>query len=361
MQILNDYKIKPIEKSKDDPLISVCVAVYNSEDYLPRCIDSILDQTYENLQIILVDDGSTDSCGKICDEYAAKDPRIEVIHKTNGGLYTSRNSGIEAAKGEYICFLDGDDYIDPCMYENMLSALRDLDCDLAVCRYKQVFEDGIKDGSTGKTIIFDSSEILEQFLKEDEHILIQNSAWNKLYKRSLISSLRFPARWYEDMLYTPQLLNLTSRSVYLDTAWHNYICDRSSSIMNKGVNKRIFTDLIPNFYDRSAFLESIGRHDLALISDYFLYKKLLLYVTDVYRSSEKEKKDYLSFLDEKLRDGKDRYAEIFGIDIANPNEYKKMKIYLKSPLLYHITMRLNDSLVIPLKRCLIRMKGSRKS
>ena len=356
MKIVNDYQIKPIDIESQKYKISVCVAVYNSEDYLKRSIDSILNQTYRNLQVILVDDGSTDNCGKICDEYASKDSRVTVIHKENGGLYTSRNVGIEAADGDYICFMDGDDYIDSCMYENMLSAILDLDCDLAVCRYKQVFEDGIKDDSTGKAIIYESQEMLEQFLKEDEKILIQNSAWNKLYKRSLISELRFPARWYEDMLYTPQLLNLVSKAVYLDCAWHNYICDRSTSIMNKGVNKRIFSDLIPNFYDRTRFLEDIGRHDLALISDYYLYKKMLIYVTDVYRSSEPDKKKYLKYLHEKLVAGKPKYAEVFSISIANPNEYKKMKIYLKSAFIYHITMRINDSFIIPLKRFIIAHK-----
>lgn len=354
MRKIENYNIPTLSAENQKLKISVCVAVYNSENYLERSIRSIMNQTYKNLQIILVDDGSTDSCGKLCDQFAEEDSRIQVIHKENGGLFTSRNVGIEAADGDYICFMDGDDYIDPCMYANMLSAMLDLDCDMAVCRYKQVYEDETKDASTGAAIVFDGQEILEQFLKEDESILIQNSAWNKLYKRSIISELRFPPRWYEDMLYTPQLLNLVSKTVYLDTAWHNYICDRSTSIMNKGVNKRIFSDLIPNLYDRAAFLEQIGRHDLALISDYFLYKKMLLFVTQVYRSNDPNKKEHLDYLDNRIRDGRGKFDDIFSIDIANPNEYKKLKIYLKSANLYHFTMKINEGIIIPIKQFIIK-------
>ena len=156
------------------PKISVCIAVYNSRDYLSRSIDSVLDQTYRNLEILLVDDGSTDGSGNICDDFAAKDKRVRVIHKPNGGLYTTRNTGIEESTGEYICFLDGDDYIDPDMYETMLKALVSSDSDICACRYRCVYEDGsVSDGSTDRAVIFEGNEMLEQFLKEDEAVLIQ--------------------------------------------------------------------------------------------------------------------------------------------------------------------------------------------
>ncbi|MBQ8946849.1 MAG: glycosyltransferase [Lachnospiraceae bacterium] len=349
MKEYKDYRFAAIPENVH-PLVSVCVAVYNSEAYLPRSIDSILVQTYDNLEIILVDDGSTDHSGDICDEYARKDSRIKVYHKPNGGLYTTRNAGIEAATGDYICFLDGDDYIDKDMYEHMLSVLISEDAELCAVRYRLIFENNsVSDKSTDKVIVYDSQEMLKQFLIEDEAVLIQNSAWNKLYKRSLINDLRFPDRWYEDMLYTPKLLSRPARSVYIDRAHHNYICDRSASIMNMGINPRIFTDLIPNLYDRSAYLEAIGRHDLALISDYHLYKKLLGFVDQIYTGSDPDRKSHLRTLDNYIRSGKGRFDEIYSIDCAKPNDRKKMKLYIASPLLYETTMILNRNIRLPLR------------
>lgn len=353
MKEIIDYK--PPALSKDcHPLISVCVAVYNSEDFLPRSIESVLNQTYERLEIILVDDGSTDSSGDICDEYRARDDRIKVIHKKNGGLYTTRNTGIEQAGGEYICFLDGDDYIDPDMYESMIDALISSGADLCSVRYRCIYEDGqIKDGSRDKAFLFNGTEMLEQYLKEDEAILIQNCAWNKLYRRELIGDLRFPARWYEDMLYTPRLLSKIKKGIYLDHAYHNYICDRSSSIMNMGINKRIFTDLIPNLYDRSAFLENIGEHDIALLSDYMLYRKLMRIVDEVSESSYPDKNRDLKTLGDLINAGRDRFDEIFGIPFASDKEYKKLKVYLRSPAAYHMMIAFNKRVRVPLKQRLL--------
>lgn len=357
MKILEHYRPRPIPPEEQTETISVAVAVYNSDAFLDRSIRSVLNQTYRNLEVILVDDGSTDRCPQICDRYAAADPRVKVIHKKNGGLYTSRNAGIECATGTYLTFLDGDDWLDPEMYECMLSAMREQDAQLAVCRYKWVYQDGTVDRSTDRAAVMEGQELLAKYLEEDEAWQIQNAAWNKLYKRSILGDLRFPARWYEDMLYTPQLLAKPERSVYLDHAWHNYICDRSGSIMNRGVNPRIFSDLIPNLYDRSVYLRQIGREDLALLQDYFLYKKLLLFYTEVVRSRDPQRAEHLAWLEEKLREGEERYPAIFSIPQANPNVYRKMKLFLRSPGLYNAVMRLDDSFLIPLK---VRWAGRRK-
>lgn len=349
MKIIEEYIPGRIPPEEQTETISVAIAVYNSEEYLDRAISSVLNQTYKNLEIILVDDGSTDSCPAICDKYAAADSRIKVIHKANGGLYTSRNVGIENATGTYIAFLDGDDWIDADMYEKMLFALKEQDADLVACRYRWVYQDETVDLSTDRAAVMEGQEMLEKYLEEDDAYLIQNAAWNKLYKRSTLGDLRFPARWYEDMLFTIQLLNRPLRSVYLDRAYHNYICDRQSSIMNKGLNSKVFSDLIPNLYDRSAYLRKIGREDLALVQDYYMYKRLLIFYTNAVRSKDPEKKKYKAFVTEKLREGKDRYEEIFAVPVANANEYKKMKIFLASPCLYRVTMFLNDKFIIPMK------------
>lgn len=360
MKILEQYHPKPIPPDRQTEKISVAMAVYNSDAYLDRAIRSVLDQTYHNLELILVDDGSTDGCPAICDRYEKADPRVKVIHKTNGGLYTSRNVGIEQATGDYLAFMDGDDWADPDMYESLLSALKEQEADLAVCRYKWVYQDGTVDVSTDRAAVMEGQEMLEKYLEEDDAFQIQNAAWNKLYRRSILGDLRFPARWYEDMLYTIQLLNRTKRSVYLDRAYHNYVCDRSSSIMNRGVNERIFTDLIPNLYDRSVYLRGIGREDLALLQDYFLYKRLLLFYTMVSRSDDPKKAEHLADLEKKLKEGRKAYPAVFGVAQANPNEYRKMKLFLRSPRLYLIAMRWNDALLIPLKVRLSERKNDGK-
>ena len=118
--------------------ISVIVPVYNIEGYLGKCIDSIIAQTYKDLEIILVDDGSSDHCGAICDKYAKKDNRIKVIHKPNGGLSDARNHGIEAATGSYLGFVDGDDYIEPQMYEKLHNALVENDAEMSICSFRYV-------------------------------------------------------------------------------------------------------------------------------------------------------------------------------------------------------------------------------
>jgi len=118
---------------KNNPLISVIVPVYKIESYIEICIDSLLNQTYRNLEILLIDDGSPDSCGEICEQYAKIDPRIRVIHKLNGGLSDARNYGIKEAKGELLSFIDGDDYIDKHFYEILVSEMKRANCDVVEC------------------------------------------------------------------------------------------------------------------------------------------------------------------------------------------------------------------------------------
>lgn len=135
-------------KKLDNVLISVIVPVYKVEQYLEKCVNSITAQTYSNLEIILVDDGSPDKCGDICDSLAEKDKRIKVIHKMNGGLSSARNAGIDIATGQYIGFVDSDDFIEPEMYEKLLKLIKQEGTKLAVCAVNYVYEDGKKNEET---------------------------------------------------------------------------------------------------------------------------------------------------------------------------------------------------------------------
>ena len=153
----------------EKPLISIIIPVYKVEKYLEKCIKSVLDQTYKNLQIILVDDGSPDNCGNICDNYAKIDNRIEVIHKANGGLSEARNVGLKVARGEYIGFVDSDDYVSNEMFENLYNTLISNDVDVSICNFYTVINNKniIKNADNGVEI-YNKLEILKEILKEAE-------------------------------------------------------------------------------------------------------------------------------------------------------------------------------------------------
>lgn len=165
--------------------ISVIVPVYNVEQYLERCVDSIINQTYTNLEIILVNDGSTDNSGKLCDELAKKDERIRVIHKENGGLSDARNRGIEEAESDLVGFIDSDDYIDNDMYEILLKNLNNTDADLSMCALYDVYNNTPEAQVTNKETWKLSSEQAIKMVMEAK--ILSVTAVNKLYRKSLFS------------------------------------------------------------------------------------------------------------------------------------------------------------------------------
>lgn len=179
-------------RTEDLPLISVIVPVYKVERYLDRCIQSIVDQAYRNLEIILVDDGSPDRCPQICDSFAQKDDRVFVIHKHNGGLSSARNAGLEKARGDFIGFVDSDDYIASDMYESMLTNLQKEDADIAFTSSAHVYEDGsisTKHLVQGQYLVLNTEEAF-RYINLPGYFGI--AAWDKLLKREIIGDLRFP-------------------------------------------------------------------------------------------------------------------------------------------------------------------------
>ena len=172
-----------------EPLISVIVPIYNVKAYLDRCVESLLGQSYKNLEIFLVDDGSTDGCGKVCDRYAAQDPRITVLHKKNGGLSDARNAALDAAQGEYYAFVDGDDWVSPYYVENLYRALRKADADIAVSCFEEVFEGrGIQSQPAAELENFQSltpEACLRRMLYQDG---VETSTPTKLYNCLLYTS-----------------------------------------------------------------------------------------------------------------------------------------------------------------------------
>lgn len=353
MKILEQYHPSIPYENEQARLISVIVAAYNIEAYVERGVRSICAQTYQNLEIILVDDGSADETGHICDKLAAEDKRIRVIHKSNGGLADARNVGMVQSTGAYIGFMDGDDWIDPDMYERMLGALLGQQADAAVCRYRQVYKDHTEDGSVDRAVLFEGQEALQCYVEEREEYAIQNAAWNKLYRREILDGLSFPVgKWYEDILFTTSALARAKRCIYLDTAHYNYIIDREGSIMNAQINSRTFTDLIPAYYEKTKFLQELGREDLARVHDYFFYKRLLLFYTQI------SHQPYLTELENILRRDEERVRMAFGDPIVDPRERRKLSLFYKSPAHYCSRIRWEERVVIPLKA---RVKAILKS
>ena len=182
--------------------ITVIVPVYNVEKYLDRCMESILAQTYTKLEIILVDDGAADSSGAICDSYAQKDERVQVIHKENGGLSSARNAALDIAQGEYIGFVDSDDYISVDMFEKLYQACVQYESEIAICCHYTERGDRllIEEPIVDESIQYTGVEALELLIRDQG---IRNYAWDKLYKASLFQSIRYPdGRNYEDIATT---------------------------------------------------------------------------------------------------------------------------------------------------------------
>lgn len=198
-------------------MISVIIPAYNIEKYLPRCLESILTQTYRDLEIVLVDDGSTDSTGAICDEYARRDSRIAVIHKENGGVSSARNMGLDRAKGEYIAFVDGDDILHRDYFLVLLENAVKHNSDISVCRLEMVYGDGERRVNcsleTGK---LDKVKIIEGFFFNENIKEIMYGPYNKLFKSEVIGNIRFKQYKYgEDLLFVFMVLERAS-SIYYD-------------------------------------------------------------------------------------------------------------------------------------------------
>ena len=222
-------------------MISVIVPIYNSEKYLQKCIDSIVNQTYKDLEIILVNDGSTDNSPKLCDEFAKNDKRIVVIHQENKGLSASRNAGLRRATGEYITFVDSDDYIEDDTYEKVFWAIENFNSDLVFFREKSVDE-------TGKTIYINgetpSGKIFEITQDDAAQLIIGrliNGMCDKVYKSSVLDGIFFKEGYMygEDFMYNLLALSRIQKIGYVDQIKYSYVSN-SSSVTHKKFNKNSF-------------------------------------------------------------------------------------------------------------------------
>lgn len=217
--------------------VSVIIPVFRTEKYLKKCIDSVLSQTYGNLEIVLVDDGSDDNSPSICDKYAERDERILVIHKENGGLSSARNAGLLKATGDYIAFADSDDYIDRDMYENLVENIED--SDILICGYYSVKGDSIKKqpGFSERTVL-SKDEALKELFKDEK---IKNHVWNKLFRKELFENIEFPeGKTFEDILTTYKLFEKAEKITFVPYFGYYYV-DREDAISKQKDSETCFS------------------------------------------------------------------------------------------------------------------------
>lgn len=221
------------------PLITVVVPIYKVEEYLDECVQSILNQTYHNLEIFLVDDGSPDRCGEMCDTYAEKDSRVKVIHQKNRGLSGARNSAIDIATGEYITFVDSDDYLKEDMVETLYQEVLQYNAEIATAAYESFFEDGSRASNPhdGKIFVYSKEEALDCFLFND---YLTPCVWGKLYSISLWKEVRCPeGKLFEDQFTTYKLIDQCKKVVY-DTTPRYYYRKRMGSIGHSSFSERTY-------------------------------------------------------------------------------------------------------------------------
>lgn len=281
-------------------LISVIVPVYNVENYLPYCLDSILQQTYEELEVILIDDGSTDRSGMICDEYAQRDKRIKLFHKNNEGVSAARNNGLDHINGKYVTFVDSDDIIHPQLIEVLLDTLNKYDGDISCTCYSRIDIypetysyinlDNFNDVSS-----FSGIEVLQQIYDEDSALLL-SVVWGKLYRREIIEGIRFPyGMVHEDEFFTYKIFFKASKVCFANIKLYFYLI-RPGSITND-VSTETIQNKIMALKDRMEFLKSKQMDILEVKTIFSLFNNfILLYSFErTAEGKEKAKKEFNKF------------------------------------------------------------------
>lgn len=273
-------------KKNMDELISVIIPVYNVEKYVERCILSVCNQTYKKLEIIIVDDGSNDKSGSICDKYAQIDRRIKVFHKENGGLSSARNFGIKQISGAYVSFIDGDDWIENNFYEVLLMEIQQNEADLCFSGIHYHYAERVVSCKANIYVLGNREKLIKKLLAQDKYII--NAVWNRLYKRSILENIVFPeGKYYEDVYFTTLVFSRVQKFIMTSETAYNYVARRPDSIMNNIVPENHILDAI-NFYEKRAkFLrDNLFGDDLLKAADIIEYKNLLRALRDLYVNTE---------------------------------------------------------------------------
>jgi len=317
-------------------LISVIVPVYNVEKYLKQCIESIIHQTYQNLEIILVDDGSPDNCGVICDEYAKQDKRIKVIHQENGGLSSARNAGLDIATGEYISFIDSDDYIAANFMEYLYQICIHYHVDIAECDFLR-FNNNIKINELSEEIEVLNKIAMSKRINKD-YVARTVIVCNKIFKRYIYQKLRFPVgKINEDEYITYKAFDECQTNIVISNQQLYYYRINEESIMQKGFNvKRL--SILDALKERKLFYQNKKEMELfeLTVERYqdFLKKYYILTERNI-----KNAKDYLIKMRKDLNINLKDYWKLKHI---NWKMKIKMSIFCKMPELYCKLIKIKD-------------------
>lgn len=283
----------------DNELISIIVPVYKVEKYLEKCVKSILKQTYTNLEIILVDDGSPDKCGQLCDELAKTDDRIKVFHKENGGLSDARNYGVERANGEYIGFVDSDDYIHECMYEELYKAIKKSGTSIAECGVTRVYKNTLRPHYEGGDyfLVLDREGYLKEYL---ENKRLYGSAWCKLIHKDLAKKIKFPiGKIYEDAFYTLELLKIVDRYTLISGNYYYYY------IRENSITTRPFSSKDMDYIEIMELISEYTLNKFPIYKEQLLVRLTFAYISIFNQLLEvdnyKRKSEY-KILKDKLKD-----------------------------------------------------------
>lgn len=320
-----------------EPLISIIVPVYNVEAYLERCVDSLRNQTYRNLELILVDDGSPDRCPGICDSLAEADDRIRVIHQENAGLSGARNTGINAAKGEYLAFVDSDDYVAENFIEALYTVIQESGCAVSQCRFSYVRGESLKADvcPKGGWKEYRDEELMAQLYGPEEEATYFVVAWNKLYKRELFEQIRYPqGRIHEDEATTYRLFHEGKSLAFLDSALYGYYTENTGSITAVFSRKRL--QWLQAHEERIEFFQKNGYEKLLPAA----YRKLCdVCITFYYRCTENVEDG--KAIQMELKEQLERYQLEGCWWIADLPSRTRLgyRIFLISPWLYGLLLR----------------------
>lgn len=295
-------------------LISVIIPVYKVEQYLDKCVESIVNQTYKNLEIILVNDGSPDNCPKMCENWAKKDKRIIVLNKENGGQGSARNLALDKCTGEYICFVDSDDWVDLNYIESLYDSIKQNNADISICGVREVYEDNTAPRILSKnetTEVFEQPELFEIAYKKQDFFCL--APWNKLYKKSLFKNIRFPEiRMYEDSAIYLNIFHAAKKMVISPIVTYNYLVRNQGTMRNSLTKIKIEGIFVQNEL-RLKFLENNNFNNLiynevarCLNSCFGIYKttndsELKKYIKEKYLDYRKKYKSILNFWNAPLK------------------------------------------------------------
>lgn len=319
----------------ENELISVIVPIYNMEKYLNKCVDSILNQTYSNIEILLIDDGSTDLSANICDEYMKIDSRIKVFHKKNGGLSDAKNFGIKKATGKYVAFVDSDDWIENNMYENMYYKLKDTKSNIVICGRYIEYENGKKKEWYNKNEIIMNKE--QSLIYLNSFYNFDMASWDKLYEKSLFDNIVFPhGKKCEDAYTTYLLFNKSEKVTYIPKCFYHYF-QRNGSISR---NKTINMDYI---YAAEEQLEFFKKEYPHLI--YIAETNLAFCIKSIFQVSIERKLQLTDEFNIRKREAKKYYKSILNNKYITMKKKLTYTLFAFFPMLYKVLLKLKYFIV----------------